>query len=337
MPEHYVDPAAEGENDGYSWADAWTDIQVAFDTAVAGDTVYYRGTQTLSAPIDVDTQAGLAGSFIKFIGCNAAGVNDGTRAVLDANSTAANCLKFANARSYIWFENLRFTGATSHGVHYNNGVATPGNLVWVNCESDNNVGHGFNLYRYSTGSCFVRCYVHDNSGDGLYQGSSGYVFVGGAIRDNGGHGADLTYLTYPTVFADTLIQGNGADGVNAGASGQPPVALLWCTLDGQYDHAFDARSATLSLVWACRFTNNNTNQEGLAALNGSANAGILYGFCGFYGNDGGPVEGTTYGLSIGGVNTNVNMAAAGYVGGGDYTIDPDTAELVEVALPLGGT
>ena len=44
MTTRYVDPTASGSNNGTSWTHAWTTMQSAYDTAVAGDQVYCRGT-----------------------------------------------------------------------------------------------------------------------------------------------------------------------------------------------------------------------------------------------------------------------------------------------------
>ena len=96
MATKYVDPAAGGSNNGSDWTNAWTDIQSAFDTCVAGDIVYCRGTQTLSVTIDVDTNSGDDTSgFIKFIGCNASGVVDGTYFTINGNAGAYHGLTFA--------------------------------------------------------------------------------------------------------------------------------------------------------------------------------------------------------------------------------------------------
>ena len=75
MATYYCDPDAGGANDGTLWTDAWTTVQSGFDTATAGDIVYCRGTETLAAAIDVDTNAGTATSFIYFIGCNRTGMS----------------------------------------------------------------------------------------------------------------------------------------------------------------------------------------------------------------------------------------------------------------------
>lgn len=90
MTTYYVDPLAAGSNDGTSWTNAWTSIQSAFDTAVVGDIVYCRGTQTVAARIDVDTNSGTnAGGFIKFVGCNASGTVDGTRFTIQGDGANA--------------------------------------------------------------------------------------------------------------------------------------------------------------------------------------------------------------------------------------------------------
>lgn len=157
MSTYYVDPSATGNNDGggdggdpsdptqaANWTDAWTTLQSATDTAVGGDIVYCRGTETLTAPIDLDASAGTtAGGWIKYIGCNSStGAVDGSRYTLDGNSTAVNCLLFYASPYgvYLWFENMVFTGATGSGVAFPANVGSP--TMYVNCVAHTNGSFG---------------------------------------------------------------------------------------------------------------------------------------------------------------------------------------------------
>ena len=110
MTTRYVDPAASGDNDGTSWTNAYETLQQAADNAVAGDVVYCRGTETLAARVDFDTQTGTnAGGFIKFVGCNAEGNVDGTRFVLDGDGGNYAGIYIVPGISTLWFENIRVT------------------------------------------------------------------------------------------------------------------------------------------------------------------------------------------------------------------------------------
>ncbi len=131
MATYYVDPAATGANDGSSWTDAWTSLQSALDTAGAGDTVYCRGTQTLSANIDENINDGATGNRRYIIGVNGIGVEDGTRFTVDGNSTAAYPLHWQGKGAFTEWRNVRFTnGATNSG--YATGGDTDG-LRFINC------------------------------------------------------------------------------------------------------------------------------------------------------------------------------------------------------------
>lgn len=85
MATYYLDPAAAGADNGTSWANAWTTLARAIagtggTPPAAGDTVYCRGAESSAALVSFNSQSGtVTGGRIRYIGCNAAGVVDGTR------------------------------------------------------------------------------------------------------------------------------------------------------------------------------------------------------------------------------------------------------------------
>ncbi|NIV11968.1 MAG: hypothetical protein GWN62_12055, partial [Aliifodinibius sp.] len=131
-----------------------------------GDIVYCRGTETLAAPIDFDTNSGnLNPGYIKFIGCNGSGTVDGTFFVLDGNSAAANCIRgVTTAQTYLWFENMEFKNATGNGVE---SIAGCDYWGFVNCIAHNNGAHGFDC-DYLDYCIFFGCRAYSNTNTGFY-------------------------------------------------------------------------------------------------------------------------------------------------------------------------
>lgn len=234
-----MDTAGSNTSPYDTWAKAATSLQTVADLAVAGDIVYCRGTQTLTAPIDYDTNSGSdASGFIKFIGCNAGGTVDGTKFILDGDSSAVNCI-LSVARFYIWWENFEFKNATGSGWDATN--VSFNRLVFINCISHNNGGDGWDIYYSSqpTSSIFIRCYAYSNGGDGfgqIYQGMPIFILcisknnTGGGFDQSAGHitaGLGCYYgcvshnnglsgiKCYNSVIFNSVIDENDDDGVNA--------------------------------------------------------------------------------------------------------------------------
>ena len=251
MATYYVDPAAGGNNDGSDWTNAWTNVQSAFDTATAGDIVYCRGTQTLGAKIDVDTNSGsIVAGFIKFIGCNAAGNIDGTRFVLDAGDTYTNCLdSVTTAQKYIWIQNFELKQATGSGYSY---MSTADYWVWINCISHDNGAHGWNLTS-SDRHLFLKCQAYNNVDSGFYY-MTALCFFGFCVAwANGDSGFDDgSYSIYYACIAHDNGSDAGDEGFALGAQGG---VLLNSIADGEKVGIF------VKYDWAVMLCNRITNNE----------------------------------------------------------------------------
>ena len=205
MSIYYVDPAATGANDGSSWTDAWITLQTAADTAVAGDIVYCRGTETLSAKIDFDTNSGDmdTNGYIQFIGCNSSGDEDGTRYILDGNSAATNCI-YWNGASRVLLRNFESKNAIGDG--FGSSTTTVNGVILDNVCSHNNGGKGFLLSnKYGL---FFRCCSYSNSSIGFYNIQSHLVFC--SSHDNGDLGYRLNY-DYTSVIGCLAYDNSGDD------------------------------------------------------------------------------------------------------------------------------
>lgn len=285
---YYVDPAAAGDNNGTSWTHAWTTIQTAFDTAVAGDIVYCRGTEVITAQIDVDTQTGTyAAGFIKFIGCNAAGNRDGTRYIINANSNAIHGIVSTATADAIWLENIEVKNC---GGSTKNGFTIPGSSsgwVLLNCCANNCSGTGINgsagsrntyircvaysntLIGMSGGADekYIFCSSHDNGTDGISDGGE-CVLLGCLFYDNGDDGIGNVVQT--SIIINCSIDGNADNGIDVQSISSPwgPM-MLGCRItnhSGAGDVGVDAVSRFL-LTLGCYFEDNDTD---------IANAGVTY-------------------------------------------------------------
>lgn len=253
MATYYVDPAAGGNNDGSDWTNAWTNVQSAFDTAVAADIVYCRGTQTLGAKIDVDTNSGsIAAGFIKFIGCNAGGSVDGTRFVLDATDTYANCIdSITSAQKYIWIQNFELKQATGSGY---SGLSGADYWVWINCISHDNGAHGFDLG--STDShFFMKCQAYNNGNTGFYNMTYSNILAFCASWANSDNGY-ITYNGSGNVLYACIAHDNGLDVGDEGFSFYQRDTMINCIADGEKVGVFLYGDWIIMLC--NRITNNGT-------------------------------------------------------------------------------
>jgi len=334
---YYVDPAAGGANNGSSWGDAWTTVQSAFDTATAGDTVYCRGTQTLAANIDVDTNAGsAAGGHIKFIGCDAAGTPRAGQFTLDANSAAAHCLDVSGAIHRIWIENFTMKNATSYNFASDGDASDKANWVikrcvfelsasggaytrylsypqFVLCVFRNNGQHGCSEWA-SLGSRFIFCTFHGNNNDGVYIYGSCQMLYGCLAYDNGNAGIDL--------------------------SGYKKGTIINCVLDDNDDGIEIDNNAAANVIVGCRISNNRVYGIDQASAGWQSNT---EDWCVFY-NNGAAGAGHRNNIAVG--SNSLTAANADQVGyrlvryvinfNNGAPADPNLFQVGEVITTVGG-
>jgi len=335
MTTRYVDPAAVGDNNGTDWTHAWTSPQSAFDTATAGDKVYMRGTYTYGAAtsIDVDTNTGdLTDGMIKFIGCNAAGVVDGTRFVFDVNSEACDGLVSANDIDYIWLQNIEVknAGVASDGL---SSAAYSDGWVFNNCSFHDNGAHGVGSAGNLRYGVFFRCIAYDNVGAGFYTTVMPFMFC--KSYGNTGHG--FSYIA-------TLLYGCFAYDNSDGISELGMLSkILNCVVDANTLKGIENGVNTLprfSLVALTRITNQNGGGD--IGLDGNDDPILTIG-CYFQDNDGANIQADLnhYNISIDGTEATSNLedqgdADEGYadLAGGNYNLASGaTLRRVAVSLP----
>lgn len=356
MADFYVDPSASGANDGGgdgashdptdsdNWTDAWVDLQSAIDNGglAAGDIIYCRGTQTLASatPIDVDGNVGsLAGGFIRFIGCNpSTGAIDGTRFVIDADNSSVNGLAIAasGGGAFHLFENVEVLQATGDGVGYGNVFGNP--IVWINCKSHSNSGHGWeNYYKnndFGITQLFFKCLAQDNGGNGFNNSYSPEEYFFCVAKDNGDKGFESAAAGRSLYYGSQSISndGNGFGMLSVEAG----YTAINCTADGNNDDGFMSSliAQSPSIIIGSRITDNGFDGTG-HGINTSG-AHTLYGWCAFDGNDSGDLTGDNIAIPDGADrDTNEHTITVGYEdkGGGDYNLT-DSATLRRVAITM---
>ena len=250
MTDYYVDPAATGDNDGSTWTHAWTSLQSALDSVTVGNTCYCRGTQVLTTSLIINTNGGSKTTgFIKFIGTNGSGVNDGTRFVVDGDDAANDCLSWTSAKDYIQFENFEYKNAVDDGVE--GGANSCDGIVVINCISHNNGGDGWNAYYMYFGSQFIKCgaYLNGATGFGTPRAAA-IVFC--VARDNTQNGMILTYLT-GCVYG-CLVFDNGYNGIDDLSY----ASIINCTIDNNGRWGVDKRDGVdMPAFIGNRITNND--------------------------------------------------------------------------------
>lgn len=278
--DHYVDPAAAGNNDGTSWTDAWTDMQSAVDNATAGENVYMRGTQTLALNEDIDFDGTNSGDtvsgHIRFYGCDASGTCGADEFTIDANSAAAHCIKWTGVSERIWFEHIKCINATDSGVSPL-GVR-PEACVFKHCIFADNGAEGLQAY-YLEYSVFIHC-IFRNNGDTGFSDPKQYDFIAFCLSEgNTGKGfilttGDVCYgcLAYENTsdgfqandWHQTLLNcvsaDNGASAINLG--GNERQRVIACRLTDSSEHGIESTATATDCNYAdFNLFNNNTDAD----------------------------------------------------------------------------
>ena len=290
MTVRYVDPAAGGTNDGTSWTNAWTSFQSAADTAVAGDIVYCRGTQTLAAQVDFDTNSGTnEGGYIKFIGCNSGGTVDGTRFILDCNSAGIHGIVATNI-GLIWLENIEVKntgGSGKSGFYY----LTPYAYGWVfiNCCANTCSNDGFFLTTESQYFFLFRCVAYSCLGNGFSVSSLGSLIMLCVSRDNGIDGFNSAAGLLDT-YIGCIAHNNTATGFNL----KGRCLTLNCVSDSNGSKGILAVANTSLYPTLIAIANRITNHvgEGKIGLDCTSEI-VLTGFNYFENNDGDNIQNAT--------------------------------------------
>lgn len=247
MTDYFVDPAATGANNGTDWANAWTDLQSALTNAVAGDTTYCRGGQSLTSTTLFVTNSGdVTNGFIRFIGCNASGNNDGTRYVITVTGPTATAGLYANAaRNFHLFENFEISGGQNGILITSNSDGWILNNCYIHGQSQNGIGNGATL---RNGHMF-RC-IFDTCATSGCNGINGWTISGCKFKSCGSGITSGTGLAvHNTIFSACTT---------AGASVTYAGVVHNCVFHGCGTGFATTLGTLCATVQGCRFTNNTT-------------------------------------------------------------------------------
>jgi len=204
---YYCDSAGSNTSPYDTWAKAATSLQTLLDTVAAGDTVFARGTQLISAAFDVDTTTGSVDLPIKIVGCAADGSVDGTRLIVDAQDNAIDCFTFAVGMSYYYFINIEAKQAGSDGFSLE---ADSDANIFINCISHDHAGSGWSGGNVTDFCTFVRCAAYNNAAHGWNGMDNGHILFACAAYDNTESGF-YDFDIY-NVFLGCIAHDNGASG-----------------------------------------------------------------------------------------------------------------------------
>ncbi|MBN1673347.1 MAG: hypothetical protein JXR37_20040 [Kiritimatiellae bacterium] len=198
-PVFYVDLGASGQNDGSSWADAFTNIQAALDIAFDGETVLVtNGTYNLAAQLAVSR------------GVTVRSVNGPDQTTIHGNYVT-RCLYLDHADAVVdGFTIMRGTAFSGPGVYLNGG----GTVTNCTIRDNDASGNGAGVY-CAGGGTVVDCTLNNNEGDeggGVYCDGGGTI-LNCVIRNNvsaGSWGGAGVYCAYGGMIRNCVLSGNQA-------------------------------------------------------------------------------------------------------------------------------
>ena len=326
---YYLDSAGDN-SDGSTWAKAYTTLAgaLAVIAANSGDKVYFRGTLAGANCQGTWGNAGSSAGRVYLIGCNAAGTEDGTRAVLDLNG--AGTILTIQAKNCITIRNVTFRRATQ-GTTLG---GTQNSLVLDNCLFELNSSAGLNASGIGAyGSIVRRCTFSNNTYAGC-NGPNNAVYECCHVNNCGGAATTYgIYGDYIGVYGCVFVANTSANAVYAvgvGYSNYGGKQVEHCVFYSNKFGVYFFRGSQYQTLIFNKFLSNTT---GINVLTGSH---VLLENNGWNGN------GAKYALagtaSVEAVTGEIDMAADGCVNaaGGNFN-NSATSEGLFVSTDIDGT
>ncbi|MGK4568898.1 hypothetical protein [Flavobacterium sp. 3HN19-14] len=230
----YVDKNATGNNNGSSWANAYTTIELAFTNSIVGDQIWvaagvYKpaGTSrstTYNIPNGVGVYGSFAGTETLLSQRNLANgatttLNGDINTVGTQTDNCYSVVKFTNSSNLTVFDGFKIVNgynnsSTSGGAIYNSG----GQPTIRNCEMIANYAFGGGAFGNSTDDAavttLINCKITNNSaldGGGIYNNHGTLKIINCDISSNtASYGGGIS-VQFDTVLIDrTILSGNSA-------------------------------------------------------------------------------------------------------------------------------
>ena len=234
----YVDPAATGNNDGSTWTDAHTDPNWTVDSVAAGDSVLLRGTYAPSGVyFNINATAGTGAARIKWIGVNAAGVDDGTPFLITADNYGIGVVQ-----PYNYLKNFEISGGSNNGIYINYG---------------DNIFHNFYVHDCARGvgdkyyTLFYKCSFRNNTSYGITGLNSSFAVLCEAIG-NGSYGIGTTTMAG---VVGCVNHGNALEGIYVEGRDYP-LLIMHNTCDKNADGIGDSDDPAFIVSLFNRLTDN---------------------------------------------------------------------------------
>jgi len=326
MADWFMSLAGAGGATGADWANreafSQAALQAAIDQLTGGDILYLEDdTYTLSANLDLDVLAGTAyNAMAQILGVNSSGADDGSRAIIDGNSAASDCLDMGTAgKDYIHIKNLEIINATANGIFTSTNSI---NCIFENLDCNNN-NMGISSQTTTYYAKYMNCSFNNNSHTGLY--NTGTCSIRYCNSSNNQYGFNSIANTAPITHC--LIYGNSvANILNASI-------IENCTIDGTRGGTNTPTGVSANTYSS--FNNRITNHSGWGFNSGLATAADNNYY---YANTSGDIDvPSTYSPA-----TYDRLSAANSADGytdastGDYTLTAG-GDGVGVAIPIGLT
>jgi len=262
----YVKLDAAGNNDGTSWANAYTDLQTAINAAVAGDSLFVeRATY----------QPAINNSFIMKEGVKIFGGFLGTETAFNQRSTTRKATLQGNGSSVIRNNNNGLTvAAVLDGFIVNGGKATGGGAAY----------YGGGMYNYAASPTISNCVFSNDSaavcGGGIYNSVANPVITQCAFLNNtaeqlGGGGIGnifsnpvITNCTFSGNKAATYAYGGGI--YNNSSNPVITNCFIWNNTSEQQSGGGMYNISSAPTLDNCIFSENHAD----GTINGTGGGGI---------------------------------------------------------------